>query len=232
MLRILPSGTHALLLELDDLDEVWAWYAALLDAGLPGVVDIVPAARTVLVVVGDDPVGTSVSPAGGGARGPGGRPRLDALADRVRAMRPAPHRAGAGAGEDELVVDVVYDGEDLSSVASGLGVGEAEFVRWHTSVDWVVAFCGFAPGYGYLVTDGGGPGGAAQWEVPRLTVPRTRVPAGSIGLAGAFSCIYPSSSPGGWQLVGRTTITLFDPEREPAVLLRPGRRVRFVEVSS
>jgi KipI family sensor histidine kinase inhibitor len=222
--RILPSGSAALLLELDDLDDVRAWHAALKDAALPNVVDLVPAARTLLVVTDDrrpPDVGTDRSraravPSAGAAP----RSTLDDLADRLREVEPAQARRPDG-DAGVLDVPVLYDGDDLAQVALLLGCDEAEVVRRHTRERWTVAFCGFAPGFGYLVPDGDG------WHVPRRDVPRTRVPAGSVGLAGAFTGVYPTASPGGWQLIGRTTSALFDPEREPAALLTPGRRVRF-----
>ncbi|WP_310584869.1 carboxyltransferase domain-containing protein, partial [Deinococcus sp.] len=108
--------------------------------------------------------------------------------------------------------------------ARALGIDSSDLVRRHTEQEWTVAFCGFAPGFGYLRSSG--------WvsEVPRRRSPRTRVPAGSVALAGGFTGVYPRESPGGWQLIGRTELSLFDPSRTPAALLRPGDRVRFVNV--
>jgi KipI family sensor histidine kinase inhibitor len=121
---------------------------------------------------------------------------------------------------------VHYDGEDLGELADLLGIGPDELVRRHTASEWTVAFCGFAPGFGYLTQPGG------QWDVPRRSTPRTTVPSGSVGLAGEFSGVYPRESPGGWQLIGRTDVAVFDLAREPAALLRPGVRVRFTALSS
>lgn len=201
-MRVLPSGATALLVELDDLAEVLALYAALVERRPAGVVDLVPAARTVLVVA--DPSVTS----------------LDAVERAVRGTTPQPGRRDLG----ELVrIPVTYDGPDLAAVADLLGVGAAELVRRHAAAEWVVGFCGFAPGFGYLT--------APTWaaDVPRLASPRTRVPAGSVALAGQFSGVYPRRSPGGWQLIGRTDAIVFDPSRDPAALLRPGARVRFAD---
>ncbi|MGK5114808.1 MULTISPECIES: 5-oxoprolinase subunit B family protein [unclassified Geodermatophilus] len=201
-MRVLPSGSTALLLELDGLDEVLGLYAALTGEPIEGVVDVVPAARTVLLVT--DPAATS----------------LPAVEQAVRRVRPRPDRAGGG----ELVeLPVVYDGADLGDVAAHLGVEPAEVVRRHTGTGWTVAFCGFAPGFGYCTPDG------EPWHVPRRETPRTRVPAGAVALAGEFAGVYPRESPGGWQLIGRTDVAVFDLSREPAALLRPGVRVRFVE---
>jgi KipI family sensor histidine kinase inhibitor len=201
-MRLLPSGSTALLVELDDLDAVLALYAALADRPPEGVVDVVPAARTVLLVT--DPARTT----------------LDAVAAAVRTTTPRADARGTG---DAIELPVHYDGADLAELAGLLGVEPPELVRRHTGAEWTVAFCGFAPGFGYLTQDGGG------WDVPRRATPRTKVPPGSVALAGEFSGVYPRESPGGWQLIGRTDVPVFDLDREPAALLRPGVRVRFVE---
>lgn len=204
-MRMLPSGTTALLVELDDLDDVLALYAALVRDRPPGVIDIVPAARTLLVVT--DPSVTSLSD----------------VAGTVRRTPLRPERRAAGA----LVrVPVRYDGADLDDAARLLGVTSADLVTRHTAQEWTVAFCGFAPGFGYLTSRG--------WPhtVPRRTIPRTRVPAGSVALAGEFSGVYPRESPGGWQLIGHTELPVFDLARERAALLHPGDRVRFVDLGT
>ncbi len=201
-MRLLPSGSTALLVELDDLQEVLGLYAALVEDLPHGVVDVVPAARTVLVVT--DPAVTSLS----------------TVATVVRRTPPRHDPLDSG----ELVeVPVTYDGEDLEEAARLLGCDGAELVRRHTADEWSVAFCGFAPGFAYLTS--------RTWheEVPRRSSPRTSVPPGSVALAGGFSGVYPRESPGGWQLVGRTGLVMFDSSRDPAALLRPGTRVRFVD---
>ena len=203
-MRVLPSGSTALLIEVDGLDEVLGLYAALVAEPLEGVVDVVPAARTVLLVT--DPAVTT----------------LAAVEQAVRQARPRTDRSGR---EDLVELPVVYDGADLADVAGLLEVEPAEVVRRHTGAQWTVAFCGFAPGFGYLTQDGGG------WDVPRRSTPRTKVPPGSVALAGEFSGVYPRESPGGWQLIGRTDVAVFDLGRDPAALLRPGVRVRFVDAT-
>jgi len=203
-MRLLPCGSTALLVELDALDEVLGYYAALLAEPPDGVVDIVPAARTVMVVI--DPARTD-------------------LAALERSLRDTVARKDRRAGGDLVELPVVYDGEDLADVARLLGCDEAEVIRRHTADEWTVAFCGFAPGFGYLT-------GQSHWDVPRRESPRTKVPAGSVALAGEFSGVYPRESPGGWQLLGRTEVAVFDQSREPAALLQPGRRVRFVDAST
>jgi KipI family sensor histidine kinase inhibitor len=197
-MRILPSGDQALLVELDDLDQVLGYYAALTADPPADVVDVVPAARTVLVT-------TSGS--------------LDVLSRALRAVTPA---RGARASADLIEIPVVYDGEDLPDVARLLGCSADEVVARHTGDEWTVAFCGFAPGFGYLTSTG-------SWDIPRRESPRTKVPTGAVALAGEFSGVYPRESPGGWQLIGRTSVRIFDAARDPAALFHPGRRVRFVD---
>lgn len=201
-MRLLPSGSTSLLVEVDGIDEVLALYAALAEENLDGVIDLVPAASTVLVVV--DPAATSLS----------------AVMTTVRTVTPRHDDRKAG----ELVeIPVTYDGEDLDEVASLFGCDADEVVRQHSGEDWTVAFCGFAPGFGYMTS--------SSWtrDVPRRSSPRTKVPPGSVALAGEFCGVYPRESPGGWRLIGRTELRVFDLARDPAALLRPGTRVRFVE---
>ena len=201
-MRVLPCGSTALLVELDDLDEVLAHYATLAEDAPAGVVEIVPAARTLLLVT--DPAIASLS----------------SVEQAVRSAKPRPDLGDWG---EHVDIPVTYDGEDLDEVAQLLGCDAVELVRRHTAADWIVAFCGFIPGFGYLTSVG--------WksEVPRRSTPRTKVPPGAVGLAGEFSGVYPRQSPGGWQLIGRTGLTMFDPARDPAAILRPGVRVRFVD---
>ena len=142
---------------------------------------------------------------------------LRALVDRSE-----PRDITAAEDVDEIEIPVTYDGADLADVASHTGLSEDEIVAAHTGTPWTVAFGGFAPGFAYLV------GGDERLVVPRRDSPRTSVPAGSVGLAGEFSGVYPRSSPGGWQLIGRTDAVMFDVDRDPPALLTPGARVRFV----
>jgi KipI family sensor histidine kinase inhibitor len=200
-MRVLPSGTSALLVELDDLHEVLGLYAALKDAPPTGVLDLVPAARTLLVVT--DPAAASLS----------------SVAQAIERLPPREDRLDS---TDLVEVPVAYDGEDIEDAARLLDCDTDELVRRHTAQEWTVAFCGFMPGFGYLVAEGW------QVQVPRRSSPRTKVPSGSVALAGEFSGVYPRESPGGWQLIGRSRLTMFDPSRDPAALLRPGTRVRFV----
>jgi KipI family sensor histidine kinase inhibitor len=194
--RVLPYGDRALLVEAD---EPAAVRAALELRPLPGQVDLVPAARTVLVVLDRPPTD------------------LDVTALRRAADAPAPDAVDGGVVE----LPVAFDGPDLGEVARLTGRSEPDLVGALTAVELVVAFGGFAPGFGYLT---GLPG---ELHVPRRATPRTRVPAGSVGLAGPYAGAYPQESPGGWQLVGRTDAVLFDVDRDPPALLSPGTRVRF-----
>lgn len=199
--RLHPCGEHAALVELAGLDEVVALYDALAADPPPGIVDIVPAARTVLVRFEPPACHTTVESA-------------------VRAVRPA---GGRRATAEEVVVPVAYDGDDLADVARLTGLTVREVVAAHTGTPWTVAFCGFAPGFGYLT------GGDPRLAVPRRPEARVRVPAGAVRLAGEFSGVYPRESPGGWQLIGRTETVVWDIAADPPALLRPGVRVRFTE---
>jgi KipI family sensor histidine kinase inhibitor len=119
------------------------------------------------------------------------------------------------------VLRVRYDGPDLAEAGRLTGLGADGLVEAHRAARWRVAFTGFAPGFGYLV------GGDDRLRVPRRDRPRTRVPAGSVGLGGAYCGIYPRDSPGGWQLIGRTDTAVWDADRDPPALLVPGAYVRF-----
>ncbi|MET0467888.1 MAG: allophanate hydrolase subunit 1 [Aeromicrobium sp.] len=150
------------------------------------------------------------------------RGRPDKLRSLVGATSPADLSTVAGR---EVEIPVVYDGPDLEAVAHHCGLDPDDVVRRHAGTPWTVAFAGFAPGFAYLS------GGDARLEVPRLDRPRPRVEAGSVGLAGRFSGVYPCASPGGWQLIGRTDAPMWDLGREDPALLHPGDTVRFVEVT-
>lgn len=118
-------------------------------------------------------------------------------------------------------IPVTYDGGDLADVARATSLSVDEVVAAHTGTPWTVAFGGFAPGFAYLV------GGDPRLHVPRRSSPRTRVPAGSVGLAAEFSGVYPRESPGGWQIIGRTSVDVWDTGRDRPALLVTGSTVRF-----
>jgi KipI family sensor histidine kinase inhibitor len=208
---LLTCGEHAVLVEVEGIDQVLAFAHTVREAvaaGTPGftdIVDIVPAATTVLVVVAEK---TGI-----------------ATLRQALATLPAA-AAGEVAASDQLIeIPVRYDGPDITEVAELTGLSIPEVIAAHTGTDWRVAFGGFAPGFAYLSW------GDQRLAVPRRKEPRTSVPSGSVALAGEFSAIYPRASPGGWQLIGRTDVVVFDIDRDPPALLQPDAVVRFVQAS-
>jgi KipI family sensor histidine kinase inhibitor len=206
--RILPMGERALLAEVEGLAEVLSLRAALADAPVEGVEDLVPAARTILVPF--DPA------------------RVPATTVRSwieRAWSERTDAPTAGPAVAPTILDIAYDGPDLAETAELLGLGPGELAERHERAEWIVAFTGFAPGFGYLTS--------TDWtfDVSRLDTPRTRVPVGAVGLAGGFSGAYPRETPGGWRLIGTTSAVLFDPAAARPALLSPGDRVRFRRVA-
>jgi KipI family sensor histidine kinase inhibitor len=201
-MRFLPAGPSAVLVELDDEDAVFSLLTAIERHRAAGwecrVTDVVPGARTVLLDGLDDP-GTAAAAISGWTLPP-------------------------PAGRDGPLVEIPcrYDGQDLLSVARCWGVRAEDIGALHSSREHRVAFCGFSPGFAYLVGVGDLP------EVPRLATPRPVVEAGSVALAGGYTGIYPRPSPGGWQIIGHTDVVCWDPERTPPALLAPGTWVRFV----
>jgi allophanate hydrolase subunit 1 len=218
-------GDRGLLLDLADNDAVHRVAAVARERFGDVLAEVVAGHRTVLlawaappadVAVAEEVLGvaaeatdvigaeTSRRPAGGAS------------------ARVGPEASGGVDEAEALTVPVVYDGPDLSAVAARCGFSVEEVVRRHSAATYRVAFVGFAPGFGYLV------GGDPALRVPRRDDPRERVPAGSVAIAGEYSAVYPGPSPGGWQLLGRTELRMFDPARQPPALLEPGRLVRFV----
>jgi len=201
---VLDYGDQALLLQFHSTADVLAWTAALRAAAFPGVLDIVPGPRTVLVKL-DSPRYQGVT-----------RQRLRKLQVAPDALPTAPTD-----GCVDVVVDVVYDGADLAEVADRTGLTITQVINAHTATPWRVGFSGFAPGSAYLVA------GDPRLKVPRRSEPRASMPAGSVGLADEFSGIYPRRSPGGWQLIGHTDAVLWDIDRPNPALLTPGMWVQF-----
>lgn len=199
-MKLLPYGRRAVLAEYESLEEVMAVDAALRAARVPGVVDIVPGARTVLVHHEhlDD----------------GDRRRLEALL--------VPSGRAAPADGPLVEIPVTYDGPDLGGVSAATGLSVAEVIERHSSAVYSAAFLGFTPGWAYLI----GLDGALH--LPRRSTPRTVVPAGSVAIAAEFTGVYPTNSPGGWHLLGHTEATMFDARREKPALVMAGDRVRFV----
>jgi KipI family sensor histidine kinase inhibitor len=193
-------GDTAWLLDLHDNASVHLWAAAIREAGFDGVTEVIPGLVSLLVSI--DPNVTSLGRLRSGI--------LDLRPSAAEVSQPRHH-----------VIDVIYDGEDLAAVADLTGLTIREVVQAHTGTPWTVAFCGFAPGFAYLV------GGDSRLQIPRRDEARVRVPAGSVAIAGAFSAVYPRVSPGGWQLLGRTEATLWDVGAESPSILSPGDAVTF-----
>ncbi|WLR94882.1 5-oxoprolinase/urea amidolyase family protein [Shinella zoogloeoides] len=204
-MRFLPVSLTTILVELADLDETLALFASLQADAIHGVEEMVPAARTLMI-----------------------RFRPERVSSNKLAARIATRDLSAKLAPSEQLVEIPvrYDGEDLGDVAELTGLSVEEVVRRHTESEFTVAFCGFAPGFGYLV------GGDPTLHVPRRKSPRTRIPAGSVALAGAFSGVYPQASPGGWQIIGTTPVKMWDIDRDPGALFQPGYRVRFFDMET
>lgn len=194
-----------------------------------GVLDVLPAAETVLVTLVSAAMAEAV------------RRQLEALLARAEARLRVPAGAygprdgqaepadraessvgGNGFRSEPIVIPVRYDGEDLDAVARLLGSTPAEVIGLHTGTVWRCAFVGFAPGFGYLESPDG------RLTVPRREQSRTAIPPGAVALAGGYSAVYPRRSPGGWQLIGTTESPMWDVDRDPPALVRAGTRVRFV----
>jgi KipI family sensor histidine kinase inhibitor len=212
VIRIRSAGDAALLLQVprapgtaQDGNEAAVIAAAVRDADVPGVIDVVPGAATVLV---------SIEP---GSWDPA------ALAAHLGVVTAA---AASGvpilAERADVEIDVCYDGPDLADVAALTGLSVADVVARHQAAEYRVGWLGFAPGFAYLT--GLDPVLAA---VPRLDSPRLRVSGGSVAIAGGLAAVYPAASPGGWRLIGRSAAPLWDQDRDPPALLTPGTRVRF-----
>lgn len=207
---MLRYGEAGLLIEFASAAQVTVAYrrlqAARADGRLPGVVELVPAAQTVLV------------------RGDTGAPPEELLADLLDGIAEEARRPSPPTSRPEVVIPVHYDGADLDLVARTAELSVPEVVELHSGAAYIVAFCGFSPGYGYLI------GLPEPLQQARLADSRPKVPAGSVGVAGTFTGVYPRSSPGGWRLIGHTDQVMFDPEADPPSLLAPGDRVRFTPV--
>lgn len=208
------AGDRAFLLTPDDPQRVGRLVAELAGCSVAGVVDILPAAETVLVTL------DSVRCA------PRVRHELERIVAAVSAQQPDVSRGTCDSATEPVCIPVRYDGPDLDTVAEILNLRPDQVITAHTAATWQCAFVGFAPGFGYLA--------AADWQrsVARRDTARTRIPAGSVGLAGGWSAVYPRETPGGWQLIGTTSLTMWDTERDPPALVHAGARVRFVDVDA
>jgi KipI family sensor histidine kinase inhibitor len=198
--RVLPCGDRGVLVETTDTESVPALLRAVDAAPMAGLVEVVAGAATVLLRF--DPFTVSEQ----------------RVREYAEALEPLP--AGA-ADVITVVVPVVYDGRDLHDVAEAAGLSRDEVVARHTAPAYEVAFCGFAPGFAYLR------GLDPALVVPRLDTPRTRVPAGAVAVADVWTGVYPRESPGGWRLLGRTDLVLWDSGNPEPALLAAGTIVRF-----
>ncbi|PRZ18527.1 5-oxoprolinase subunit B/C family protein [Nesterenkonia sandarakina] len=214
---IREAGPRALLLEFETLDQVLACHQQLRRDPLPGQVEAVAAARTILL-----------------------RFTARAALRQARTLLPGLELGEFSAADSRHVeLEVIYDGEDLDELAAHLGMSVEALINWHSAASWTGAFGGFAPGFTYCVPspapgEAGPDGATGPLDVPRRSSPRTAVPAGAVALAGEFSAVYPRVSPGGWQLIGHTPATMWELSREadgesPA-LVRPGDSVRYKPV--
>jgi KipI family sensor histidine kinase inhibitor len=185
---------------------------ALRAAQLPGVIDIVPAYAAVTLVLGEHAAA-----------------RRSELQRQVRAVLANAAAAPVVPRRRLLIVPVAYGGvggPDLDEVARRAGLDADEVVRRHSAVEYVVGMLGFLPGFAYLI------GLDPSLAMPRRSTPRVRVPAGSLGIGGAQTGIYPCVSPGGWQLIGRVGVRLFDPRHDPPTLVEPGDKLKFRPVAA
>jgi KipI family sensor histidine kinase inhibitor len=202
---ILPVGAEALLVELGSRQRAAAAFRVArerVDGNPSAARDVVPAATTVLLDGVTDPESW----------------RASLTAEAVEA---AMRRSDEAATSASVVIGVRYDGADLDAVAEAWECSAADVVERHASTVFTVAFCGFAPGFGYCIGDPPLP------TVPRRAEPRPRVPAGSVALAAEYCGVYPRAMPGGWQLIGTTDVVLFDARRDRPALLAPAASVRF-----
>ncbi|EKT82405.1 allophanate hydrolase subunit 1 [Rhodococcus opacus M213] len=205
-IRILPAGNRGLLVELESEPFVVSLTERLRRTPVPGVEDVLPAARTVLV---------TTTP----------RTDLDEVRRALRTMTVGleAHEDSRTTESEPVTIPVRYDGADLTDVADHLRMSREDVIAAHTAASWRCVFIGFAPGFAYLSC------GDDRLTVPRRAQSRTVVPAGSVALAGGYGAVYPRSSPGGWQIIGTTDSPMWNLDANPPALLQPGRRVRFVD---
>lgn len=203
-MRFLAVNLSSFLVELSSLDETLALFDSLSAEPENGIEEMIPAARTLLIRF---------------------CPRETSQATLVEKISRHSLTGRTVRSSQQVTIPVYYNGEDLPSVADLLGTEVQALIRRHQESVWNVAFTGFAPGFAYMVSDDGG------WQTPRRSTPRTRIPAGSVALAGEFSGIYPQASPGGWQLIGQTELKMWDLSREQPALLMPGAQVNFIDAA-
>jgi len=204
-MNVLPFGDRALLAEFGSLEQTIDAFRALGSARVQGIIELIPAAATVLVRI--DPNTLTLRAA---------EQWLTSTVSRASSSE----RVGITA-TPSVSIPVRYNGPDLESAALVLGISAEELVSRHSQAQWQCAFIGFVPGFAYLASTD------ANFTMPRRATARESVPAGSVGLAGEFTGIYPRSSPGGWQIIGTTSLTLWDEARDAPATITPGMTVRF-----
>ena len=214
--RVLAYGASALLVDLGDATAVAHLTRAIGASALAAEVEVVPAATTVLVRVGD--------PRRGAAPG-----RLAAVRHALEDLLAQPDVAinawAADAAADLVEIPVRYDGDDLGDVAERVGLTVAELITLHSGTVFLAAFCGFTAGFCYMT------GLPERLVLPRRPSPRPRVPANTVAIADIYCGVYPAATPGGWNLLGTTAVSMWDARRDPPSLVSPGQRVRFVPVT-
>ncbi|AOM42084.1 5-oxoprolinase/urea amidolyase family protein [Xenorhabdus hominickii] len=202
-MHFLPVNCNTIMVELSGLAETLALLDSLNMSPILGIEEIIPAAKTLMIRFRPTKIST--------------RQLVAEISSRDLQER------GYAMGK-RIEIPVHYNGDDLALVAEILGCTVQEVIHQHTENEYTVAFTGFAPGFAYMASN------ASQWNIPRREIPRTRIPAGAVALAGEFSSIYPQASPGGWQIIGMTTERMWDLSRSSPALLQPGYRVNFRNV--
>lgn len=214
-IKYIPAGDRSLVMEFGNSikpeinAKIRNMVMAIEDAKVSGILEIIPTYRSILIIY--DPLQVEYNFL------------IKYLKDTITSL------GNSSEAESRIVeLPTVYGGEygpDIEFVAKHNNITVDEVIRIHSSTDYLLYMLGFTPGFGYL-------GGMSKdIETPRLQVPRTKIPAGSTGIAGSQTGIYPIDSPGGWQLIGRTPVKLYDPLGTPPILLNAGDYVRFVPVS-
>jgi KipI family sensor histidine kinase inhibitor len=204
-MRFLSVNSDCFLIELSSLEETLALYQQLQHAEAKGIKDLIPAAKTILVFFNELDT------------------QFKVLVNWISGLS---FGKSQQQNAKEVIIPICYNGEDLQQVAELQGLSVAEVIRLHQQSLWNVAFIGFAPGFAYMSSPD-----HPFTDIPRLSVPRKKIPSGSLGLAGKYSGIYPKDSPGGWQLIGSTTEKMWDLERKNPALLLPGMTVHFEDVT-
>lgn len=204
-MRFLPVNPNTMLVELDDLAQTLALFDALRSNPVAGIAEIIPAARTLMIRT-DYGVNADASIAG----------KIQNFSFSLGTIQE--HNTTT-----PIEIPVSYNGDDLDDVANIMEMDRQTLIDAHQAAIWQVAFCGFAPGFAYLISND------ERFDVPRRQTPRTRIPSGSLALGGRFCGIYPQETPGGWQIIGHSDMPMWDIERQPPALMRPCTRCRFVE---